>query len=889
MDADEFRSEFLDFFRERGHATIPSSSLMPAAPNLLFTNAGMNQFVPYFLNSQRSPHGRIADVQKCIRAGGKHNDLDDVGYDCYHHTFFEMLGNWSFGDYFKEESIRWAWDLLVGKWKFPKKRLMATVYRPLDGEPASCDEEAHAIWSDVFSSAGLNPSEHVTYGSAKDNFWMMGETGPCGPCSEIHMDLTEKGDGGLALVNGSDPRSMELWNLVFIQYNSIGNGRFERLSKHYVDTGMGLERIAGIWANTNGFRDFSREPTNYGSALFLPLFDRMIKLSGKDIAYGHSVPKDRRQPTEMELIDCAFRAVGDHVRTLTLAIADGIFPGNEGRNYVLRRILRRAVLFGRRLDLRGNYLADLAAVCIEILGAAYENLKPAEAAIRSTLIREQEAFERTIDRGLQLMEEAMKSCGDCIPGNVIFELHDTYGFPVDLSQLIAAEKNRTIDLDGFNGAMERQRARARDAQKLQKVSVNSVDLPPTEFVGYSCDNLSCESNIVAVVPGDGGCFLVTSRSPFYGEMGGQCGDSGTISLGGNVLNVIDTQRGGNGAILHRINQSLGDEIIGSVAVLSVDANRRRRTCAHHTATHILQTVLRKVLGSHVSQAGSAVDGNSLRFDFSHFQALSDGELAEVEREANCIVRANIPLHIFETEFDRRPAHCLAHFGERYGASVRVVEIGQTAELCGGTHVTATGEIGIIKILGESGIAAGTRRICAVAGEAAYEDYAAIAKDMRLLKKDLGGGDVFGSIANMRNRLRAMEKAGKEQEEVARRNEVASLAAALRAAASPRRWLLARPQDGERLRTLGRCLQGELAGDELVVILADGGDRWNFCLFGAIDCSSAGDLAKNFAAKCGGGGGGSGNLACGTAPKCCDEGDPMGNCKLAAALANYIRC
>ncbi|MDR2667468.1 MAG: alanine--tRNA ligase [Puniceicoccales bacterium] len=886
MDANKFRSDFLDFFRDRGHAIVPSSSLMPAAPNLLFTNAGMNQFVPYFLNSQRSPHGRIADVQKCIRAGGKHNDLDDVGYDCYHHTFFEMLGNWSFGDYFKEESIRWAWELLVNRWKFPGERLMATVYRPSDGEPASYDEEAYSIWCDVFRSTGLNPCEHVTYGGAKDNFWMMGETGPCGPCSEIHMDLTERGDGGLALVNGTNPRSMELWNLVFIQYNALGNGRFEKLSQNYVDTGMGLERIAGIWANTNGFRDFSREPSNYCSNLFLPLFDRMVKLSGRDIAYGHSPAKNRNALNEREITDCAFRAIGDHIRTLTLAIADGIFPGNEGRNYVLRRILRRAVLFGRRLDLRGNFLADLANVAIEILGTAYGNLKPAADVIRATLIREQEAFERTIGRGLQLMEEAMARCGNCIPGDIVFELHDTYGFPVDLSQLIAAEKNRTIDIEGFNGAMEKQRRRARDSQKLQKISVDATNLPPTEFVGYDSNKLNCESNIVAAIPDGNGCFLVTARSPFYGEMGGQRGDIGDINLGGRTLKVTDTQRGGNGVILHRIGEVVGDEVVGESAILSVDGNLRKRICAHHTATHILQAVLRKVLGNHVSQAGSSVDGNSLRFDFSHFQALSDSELAAVEAEANEIVRANITLHVFETEFNSRPANCLANFGERYGAVVRVVEIGQTAELCGGTHVGATGEIGIFKILGESGIAAGTRRICAVAGEAAYDDYASLAKDMRLLKKDLGGGDVFESVATLRDRLRNMEKAMGELEESAQRNEVNSLMATLGNSSSKRRLIIARPQDGGRLRSLGRCLQDKLAEDEILLLLSDGGDRWNFCIVGSANCSTAGDLAKNFAAGTGGGGGGKGNLACGTAPKCCGEDDPAKNSRLSAALERF---
>jgi alanyl-tRNA synthetase len=871
VDAGSFRSDFLEFFREKGHRIVPSASLMPSAPNLLFTNAGMNQFVPCFLGQRPNSDGRVADVQKCIRAGGKHNDLEDVGYDCYHHTFFEMLGNWSFGDYFKEEAIRWAWELLVKRWHFPKERLMATVYRPLPGDPASYDGESYAIWCRLFREEGLDPERHISYGGARDNFWMMGETGPCGPCTEIHMDLTARGDGGLASVGGSSPRRMELWNLVFIQYNALGDEKFEQLPQRYVDTGMGLERIAGIWATTDGFRDFSRPPSNYSSSLFQPLLDRVARLSGKDITYGGSVPENRRSPSERELFDCAFRAVADHSRTLTLAIADGIFPSNEGRGYVLRRILRRAVLFGRRLELRGNYLADLADVCRRTLETAYGNLSDSREVIQTTLIREQDAFERTIDRGLQVLEAAIGIHRDRIPGEVLFELHDTYGFPLDLSQLIAAERNCSVDLEGFERAMERQRTRARSSQKMQKITVEASALPPTVFVGYDLPDGPTESTILAVLPrSTGGSCLVTAESPFYGEMGGQCGDRGAVTVDGKKWAIVATERGGKGTLLHAVNGSLDEKLVGQRATLEVDKSRRRRICAHHTATHILQAALRKRLGNHVMQAGSLVTEDCLRFDFSHFRALSEEELAEVEREANGTVRANMPVNVFETEFEKRPPHCLAHFGERYGGRVRVVEIGPTAELCGGTHASATGEIGTIKIIAESAIAAGTRRICALAGEVAHEHYGELFRRQRELQRELAGGEPLEAIRVLRERLKNFEKEAKERTEAARREELAGLSAALRAAERHRHCHRVRPQDGEALRALARQLQAQLEGSDLLLLLAEERDRWNFAIVGGPDGGTAGELAKELATAVGGRGGGRGNFAGGTLPRTDDR-------------------
>jgi alanyl-tRNA synthetase len=664
---------------------------------------------------------------------------------------------------------------------------------------------------------------------------------------------------------------MELWNLVFIQYNALGDGKFEELPQRYVDTGMGLERIAGIWATTNGFRDFSPPPSNYSSDLFQPLLARIARLSGREISYGGSVPADRRRPSERELTDCAFRAMADHVRTLTLAIADGIFPGNEGRSYVLRRILRRAVLFGRRLDLRGNYLSDLSDVCRQILGSAYGNLSDAGEAIRTTLNREQEAFERTIGRGLQILEAAIGANRSHIPGEVLFELHDTYGFPIDMSQLIAAEKNCTVDLDGFERAMEEQRVRARSAQKVQKIAVEVAELPATAFVGYDLSDGPCESAILAILPrtGGGSC-LVTAESPFYGEMGGQCGDSGSVTVGGRRMAIANTARTGSGTLLHEVAESLEESLIGQLAALEVDRGRRDRICAHHTATHILQAALRKVLGNHVVQAGSLVTESGLRFDFSHFRALEEEELVEVEREANRVVRADIPVNVFETEFENRPPHCLAHFGERYGRKVRVVEIGPTAELCGGTHLSATGKVGVIKIISECAIAAGTRRIGALAGEAAYEYYAELFRRQRELQRELAGGDPLEVLRSLREKVENFKREARDREGEARREELAAIGASLQSAAGHRHCRKVRPQGGEALRALARQLQAQhLKGNDSLLLLAEEGDSWNFAIVCGPGGGDAGELAKELAAATGGKGGGKGTFAGGVIPKASD--------------------
>ena len=720
MRSEEVRESFLNFFRGKGHTIVPSASLLPTSPNLLFTNSGMNQFVPYFLGDRPAPYKRVADTQKSIRAGGKHNDLEDVGFDTYHHTFFEMLGNWSFGEYFKREAIEWAWELITKVWKFPKNRLYATVYKPNEGDPANFDQEAYDIWSEIFRQEGMDPAIHIRYGGKKDNFWMMGETGPCGPCSELHMDLTPEGRSEGKLVNVDSPYCIEIWNLVFIQFNAEENGSFLPLKAKHVDTGMGFERVSGIIATTKNFTDFSNPPSNYNSDLFDDVFKKITEFSG--IKYGATMPKDRNSMTQEEHRDCTFRVIGDHVRTLTFAIADGILPGNEGRNYVLRRILRRAVLFGKKLQLPHGFFVKLADCVIDKMGSFFPELIEQRKTICKVLAIEEESFERTLDRGLQLLER-ITADKKVITGEEAFTLYDTYGFPIDLTQIIARERSLSIDLHGFEQEMEKQRERARSAQKKSVISIadENTSVEKTVFVGYDQKNLAnFPARLMGTHVNGVQKLLIFDKTPFYAEMGGQVGDSGKVEVKGQCFVIKNTIKDEKGCYLHEVDGDLELEI-GSQVLLSVDVERRLAIQRHHTATHILHWALRKILGTHVRQSGSLVTPDTLRFDFSHFEGLTPQILREVEKLSNRCVLENINLVNKEVAFEEKPANCIAFFEEKYGAKVRMVDIGGfSVELCGGTHVKATGDIGFIKIRSESAIAAGVRRIEAVAGESAME-------------------------------------------------------------------------------------------------------------------------------------------------------------------------
>ena len=721
----EIRQSFLDFFLNKKHEIVTSAPLLPESPNLLFTNAGMNQFVPFFLGDQQAPFPRASDTQKCIRAGGKHNDLEDVGFDTYHHTFFEMLGNWSFGDYFKKEAIEWSWELLTEVWKFPPERLYATVYKPGEGEPANFDQEAHDIWTRIFEKAGLDPKIHLVNGDKKDNFWMMGETGPCGPCSELHIDLTPEGNSQGSLVNADSHLCIEIWNLVFIQFNADREGNFTPLAAQHVDTGMGFERVAAVIQSTNGFTDFSRPTSNYDTDVFSPIFEKVQELSGK--SYQSTLPPDGKTTNDQEEIDIAFRVIGDHLRALCFSIADGILPGNGDRNYVLRRILRRGIRYGRTLGFEKPFFHLLAPTLIQQMGDFFPELKKRKELIIKTLLSEENSFNKTLDRGIDLFTREVSDLktGEQLSGSFAFKLYDTYGFPLDLTELMARESGLSVDVSAFEKEMEQQRQRARQAHKSVDILVSeeSDGKDATEFAGYSMENLSnFSTKCIDIIEKDEITYLVFEKSPFYAEMGGQVGDSGNVFICDQTIPVVNVLKDSSGRFLHNLKSKPDQaEFLGQDAILNVNIERRKAIQRHHTATHVLHWSLRTVLGKHIRQAGSLVEPDRLRFDFSHFEGIKPEQIEEIEYISNKKILRNDGLEAYEVPFSEKPEEVIAFFDEKYGDSVRVVNLGGwSQELCGGTHVSSAGEIGSIRITSESAISAGTRRIEAVAGLSAYQ-------------------------------------------------------------------------------------------------------------------------------------------------------------------------
>jgi len=728
MNSREIRQSFLDFFAAKEHRIVRSAPVIPAEdPTLLFTNAGMNQFKDVFLGKGTREYNRAADTQKCIRASGKHNDLEDVGRDTYHHTFFEMLGNWSFGDYYKKEAIGWAWELMTGIWKLPKERLYATVYHD--------DEESLRLWQ---SETDIDPSHIQKFGN-KDNFWEMGETGPCGPCSEIHIDLTPDGSGG-PLVNVGDHRVIELWNLVFIQYDRQADGSLEPLPQKHVDTGMGFERVAAV---------LQGKSSNYDSDVFTPLFEKITELTGA--VYTASLDS---------ATDIAMRVIADHCRTLTFALSDGAMPGNEGRGYVLRRILRRAVRYAGTLGCHEPIMYKMVEVLVRTMGDVFPELEKQQATVEKIIRAEEESFLATLGRGTEIFNEVVagmkKSGAATISGEDAFKLYDTFGFPLDLTRLMAAEVCLGIDEKGFEHCMTEQKTRARMDRK-DKMQVQDdggewqwfAPEAPTTFVGY--DTLETGATLTAVKQGGDRLLVVLDKTPFYAESGGQVGDHGTIETDNYRLDVTDTRKDGE-QIVHVVT-SARDKVRdcavspadlsfeGAVTVeAAVDRDRRVATERNHTATHLLHAALRKVLGEHVQQKGSLVTPERLRFDFSHFSKVSPDELERVEHEVNAEIRkaAGVTKHAdvpYEKALD---LGALAFFGDKYADRVRVVDVpGISIELCGGTHVGNIGQIGMVKIVSESSVAAGIRRIEALTGDAAeallWREYRNLQEIKNLLK------------------------------------------------------------------------------------------------------------------------------------------------------------
>ncbi len=888
----QIRKEFLDFFKSKQHTTVPSSSLLPDAPNLLFTNAGMNQFVPIFLGQRKATFHppRAADTQKCIRAGGKHNDLEDVGLDTYHHTFFEMLGNWSFGDYFKKEAIDWAWELIASKewWGFPTNRLYATVYSPdrSKGDPSDFDQEAYDFWAKKFSGAGLDPKAHIVFGGKKDNFWMMGETGPCGPCSEIHVDLTPAGDTRGALVNKGSAECIEIWNLVFIQFNANPDGTFSPLPARHVDTGMGFERVTAIMQGTKGFSEFSGIISNYETDIFRPIFDRIEKLSKK--RYGSTLPKSGSlAQTEQEKIDVAFRVIGDHIRTLSFAIADGILPGNTDRNYVLRRILRRAVRYGRALGFHEPFFYELVDVLTETMGDVFPEIRARRDLVKATIKTEEESFNKTLDRGIELFREEAEQAGSgkVLSGDFAFSLYDTYGFPLDLTELMARERGLSVDVAGFDKLMQGQRERARAAQKREVISVSNIrTTTPTCFVGY--EQLQASAKVLELAKVNDKLAVVLDTSPFYAEMGGQVGDAGEIIGDGQLWRVVNTQKAG-ATFLHVLAE-LDGPAIGLPVQVKVEHDRRAAIQRHHTVTHLFHWALHEVVGPEATQKGSYVGPEKLTFDFNS-APLSPAQIREIEHLVNARVLENAAVSWIERPYAeiKTRKDILQFFGEKYGETVRVVQIGgepgalngYSMELCGGTHTRAGGEIGLFRILSESTIAAGVRRVTALAGMAAYES----GRHETELLLNLAGR-VNSPVAELDKKIESLLSLQKELETQLKTLEQKQAAESGRSLSAKARTIGETPAiienlgsiDGDALQAIAESLRNQFKG----VIVLGGEQHGAVSLVATVSPEfvakiSAGKIIQTIAPMVGGKGGGRPAFARG-------GGKDAG--KLAAALA-----
>ena len=732
MTSNEIRKKFLDFFESKQHTIVPSAPMVVKNdPTLMFTNAGMNQFKDIFLGNAEQKFNRAADTQKCLRVSGKHNDLEEVGHDTYHHTMFEMLGNWSFGDYFKKEAIDWAWELLTEVYKMPKDRLYATVFEGAPEEGVPMDQEAYDMWKQYL------PEDHIILGNKHDNFWEMGETGPCGPCSEIHFDLRSEEEiaqkPGREMVNMGHHLVIEIWNLVFMQFNRKANGSLEPLPHKHIDTGMGFERLCMVLQN---------KQSNYDTDVFQTRISEIAALSGKK--YGDDAKAD-----------VAMRVIADHLRTISFSIADGQLPSNVKAGYVIRRILRRAVRYGYTyLGFNEPFICKLVPGLVEQMGEQFPELKAQQNLIVSVICEEESAFLKTLATGINLLEGVMaktrKAGGSVIDGKSAFTLYDTYGFPIDLTELIARENGMSVDLEAFDVELQAQKARSRNAAVVENDDwVELVQGATSEFVGY--DNLTAEVKIVryrkVTTKGKTLYQLVFDRTPFYANSGGQVGDKGTIEAEGTVLEVVDTIKE-NGLPIHIVNELPAN--VEATFVAKVDEESRLASARHHSVTHLMHKALREILGSHVEQKGSLVCPEYLRFDFSHFQKVTDEELREVEKAVNRMIRANYALdENRECSIEEaQKAGAMMLFGEKYGDKVRMIRFGESVELCGGTHVGATGVIGQFKIVAESAISAGVRRIEAIAGGVAEEAGYKTEETLKEIQKAVGSPVLLQAIRKM---------------------------------------------------------------------------------------------------------------------------------------------
>jgi alanyl-tRNA synthetase len=861
----QIRQTFLDFFRERGHTIVSSAPLVPGNdPTLLFTNSGMVQFKNVFLGSEKLPYVRAADVQRCLRAGGKHNDLDSVGYTARHHTFFEMLGNWSFGDYFKKEAIHWAWELLTDVYKLPKERLLVTVYHT--------DDEAFDIWH---KEIGLPAERIVRIGDnkgapyASDNFWQMADTGPCGPCTEIFYDHGPEIPGGPPGSPDEDgDRFIEIWNLVFMQFDRAADGTLSKLPAPCVDTGMGLERLAAVLQHVH---------SNYEIDLFQRLIAKAAELTGTK-----------------DLENKSLRVIADHIRACSFLIVDGVLPSNEGRGYVLRRIIRRALRHGYMLGQKQPFFHKLVPTLVAEMGEAYPDLPAKQTTVEMALFAEEERFGETLENGMKVFDEIAAHSGKSIPGADAFRLYDTYGFPVDLTADIARERGFTVDMEGFEKAMNAQRERARAASQFETRASISADLvqrlKPTQFLGYGA--LDADAlNVVGIVREghevqelrDGEeAMLLLDATPFYAESGGQVGDTGELSNADGRFIVTDTIKLA-GAFHGHAGKWHGKPLrIGAPLAGSVDAARRQSTVLNHSATHLLHAALRQVLGEHVAQKGSLVAPDRLRFDFSHFKPVSHEELRKIEDIVNAEVRRNVEAEVHDMAYQEAiDFGAMALFGEKYGDRVRVLRMGDfSTELCGGTHVARTGDIGLFKIVSESGVAAGIRRIEALTGEGALayvvDEEKRLAEIAHLLSA--GGGDATEKLRQILDRQKKLERELDAIKAKAASAAAGDLAASAQDVAGIK--VIAARLDGADAKTLRESVDAfkQKLGD-CVVLLAGRADGKIALIAGvngkALGKIKAGELVAHVAGQIGGKGGGRPDMA---------QGGGEDSPKLAAALA-----
>ncbi len=865
MTSQQIRQQFLDFFKSKEHLIVPSAPIvLKDDPTLMFSNSGMTQFKDYFLGYKTPKSPRIADTQKCLRVSGKHNDLDDVGRDTYHHTMFEMLGNWSFGDYFKKEAIAWAWELLTEVYRIPKENIYVTIFEGDASENLERDQEAYNFWKEHIDES------RIINGNKKDNFWEMGDSGPCGPCSEIHVDLRtaeEKAQiPGLHLVNNDHPQVVEIWNLVFMEFNRKADGSLEKLPAQHVDTGMGFERLCMA---------LQGKSSNYDTDVFTPLIAKVEALSGKKYT---GILEDEK--------DIAIRVVVDHIRAVSFAIADGQLPSNGGAGYVIRRILRRAISYSYRfLGMKEPFLFHLVEVLNQQMGEFFPEIKKQSHLVSEVIKEEENSFLRTIETGLvrldNIISETLKKGEKNLPGEQVFELYDTFGFPADLSRIIAEEKQLTVDEQGFEAEMEKQKQRSKKDSAAKVYDWVVLEERPENFVGY--DQIAAETYITRyrkIENKDGEFYqIVLSQTPFYPEGGGQIGDTGVlipsyaphfdisqpdmynIKDNPDVIQVLDTKKENN-LIVSLINELPKDA--GAVFYAKVDAKNRRNTQANHSVTHLLHEALREVLGTHVEQKGSFVGPEYLRFDFSHFSKMNEQELALVEEKVNAKIKENILLeehrNIPMSEAMERGA--MALFGEKYGDSVRMIQFGSSKELCGGTHVKSTGEIGHFKIISESSTAAGIRRIEAISGDQSAEYFRNLEMQLAELSRILKSKDLAKSVekimaenAALKAEVEALKKEKAQSETASWKNEFRD---------SNGKQLLVKKVSLEAgsVKDIVFQLKKEVP-NSITVIISDAGEKPMITVGVSADLEGqyhAGNIVKELAREIQGGGGGNPGFA-----------------------------